>query len=261
MNAPARRCNKCGSAGPLVRVGTIRQLRAASPFRPLCIACQNEDYKARYAKRKDTWLPAKNAKAKAKWWEDPVGSRAKRTEFNRGLAAAARKYLGSKCARCSEADQLVLHIDHIFGGGESERRAGAGGLALYRSILRGERDGELQLLCANCNRIKFKEDSALKFKPGAAATMRRSRKKLRDAIVALMGGCCRVCGLTDDRVLEIDHVHGDGAKHRSLRHRKGIRYILKIVLEEMERYQLLCANCNWRKRMSSAHERGSRRAR
>ena len=48
----------------------------------------------------------------------------------------------------------VLHIDHVNGKGEVERRA-YGSLTFYARIINGKRKvTDLQILCANCHSIK-----------------------------------------------------------------------------------------------------------
>jgi hypothetical protein len=65
-----------------------------------------------------------------------------------------------------------------------------------------------------------------------------------------LGDCCVGCGHRDIRVLEMDHIHDDGAEDR--RRFKGARSMLTYYLsrpdEARERLQLLCRNCNWLKR-------------
>jgi len=70
----------------------------------------------------------------------------------------------------------------------------------------------------------------------------RQRRKLD--LYGFLGGRCSSCGERDSDVLQIDHVHSDGKKDRHLN--RGQLY--KKVREEPGRYQLLCANCNWKKR-------------
>ena len=62
----------------------------------------------------------------------------------------------------------------------------------------------------------------------------------------LLGGKCKHCGEKDTRVLQIDHVYGDGAEER----RGGLSrmQLYRNVVNNTKRYQLLCANCNWKKR-------------
>ena len=65
-------------------------------------------------------------------------------------------------------------------------------------------------------------------------------------IHTLLGGKCKHCGEKDTRVLQIDHVYGDGAQER----REGLSrmQLYRNIEKETKRYQLLCANCNWKKR-------------
>jgi hypothetical protein len=69
---------------------------------------------------------------------------------------------------------------------------------------------------------------------------------------------CVRCGITDVRVLQIDHINGGGSKERrNRRNRSGTLHynvILKLTEDEARaKYQILCANCNWIKRFEQ-HE-------
>lgn len=81
--------------------------------------------------------------------------------------------------------------------------------------------------------------------------------RLRDAVLAFMGGRCVRCGFSDKRALQVDHIDGRGRlEHRSI----GNMGIYKKVLADpawASKYQLLCANCNWIKRHEvGGHEQG-----
>ncbi|HUW44775.1 MAG TPA: hypothetical protein VMW50_03175 [Dehalococcoidia bacterium] len=77
---------------------------------------------------------------------------------------------------------------------------------------------------------------------------RNRRKEMRLEILKILGGECQRCGITDHRVLQIDHVCGGGKKEL----KKGGNYhVMKNIIKNPEckhKYQLLCANCNWIKR-------------
>lgn len=78
-----------------------------------------------------------------------------------------------------------------------------------------------------------------------------SPRALRFKAVRVLGGKCKRCGNRDYRVLQIDHIDGGGAEERRS---FGVNYFKAIplrVLDERTRpnYQLLCANCNWIKRV------------
>lgn len=62
--------------------------------------------------------------------------------------------------------------------------------------------------------------------------------------------CCARCGTNDVDVLCIDHINGGGNRQRLESKRVGDR--LYFWLKKMgfpEGYQILCMNCNWKKRI------------
>jgi NADPH-dependent 7-cyano-7-deazaguanine reductase QueF len=74
----------------------------------------------------------------------------------------------------------------------------------------------------------------------------KCRKKLKLKVFEKLGNKCVRCGITDIRVLQIDHVNGHGNKeHKEL---KDYGFMLKVLADTEGNYQLLCANCNWIKR-------------
>lgn len=78
----------------------------------------------------------------------------------------------------------------------------------------------------------------------------RASKNVRIRIIGLLGGRCSKCGISDIRVLQVDHINSDGAierrKYKQSSLKSKILRDLKIdLIEAKTRYQLLCANCNW----------------
>jgi hypothetical protein len=73
----------------------------------------------------------------------------------------------------------------------------------------------------------------------------RWHQDLRKRALAALGGMCVKCGFSDERALQIDHVHGLSGQEREHRSK-----MYKRVLSGTHSgaYQLLCANCNWIKR-------------
>ena len=79
--------------------------------------------------------------------------------------------------------------------------------------------------------------------------MREYTQRKRMAAVAILGGVCKYCGFNDIRALQIDHINGGGTKE--LKKFQGAlisNLVIKSVLKNENKYQLLCANCNWIKR-------------
>jgi hypothetical protein len=72
-------------------------------------------------------------------------------------------------------------------------------------------------------------------------------------ILDLLGNKCVRCGETDWRCLQIDHINGGGTK--DFAHGANARYckIIREIKAGLNKYQLLCANCNWKKRYEN-HE-------
>lgn len=90
--------------------------------------------------------------------EDPTFMEKRRLaqkEKRRRNKAAAFAYYGHECARCKITDARVLDFDHIADDGHEE---GHNRSHLADGLVTGLRKWEdYQLLCANCNRIKYYE--------------------------------------------------------------------------------------------------------
>ena len=71
---------------------------------------------------------------------------------------------------------------------------------------------------------------------------------------------CKRCGFDDERVLHIDHIHGGGHAERQVKSAQMIRdWIVKNPEAAREKYQLLCANCNYLKALEEKeYKRGPR---
>jgi len=80
----------------------------------------------------------------------------------------------------------------------------------------------------------------------------------RKALLDLMGGKCKRCDFSDYRALQIDHVNGGGSKERKrtdYNTKKHHEEVTKSILNKEQKYQLLCANCNWIKRFEMTEHR------
>lgn len=74
----------------------------------------------------------------------------------------------------------------------------------------------------------------------------------QDRLILLeaLGGMCVRCGIEDYRTLQIDHKAGFTGKTR-----KTIS--LKKMLQQLQLYQILCANCNWIKKHDNGEHPGT----
>jgi hypothetical protein len=64
---------------------------------------------------------------------------------------------------------------------------------------------------------------------------------------------CAMCGIGDMRVLTIDHINGGGEKHRkSINIKAGHEFYRWLKVNSYPNgYQVLCANCQWIKRIEN----------
>ena len=86
----------------------------------------------------------------------------------------------------------------------------------------------------------------------------RINQEHRLGALAVMGGKCVWCGYDKSwRALQIDHIHGGGAKERKngLNQVRLTRLIHLGLIEWEGKYQLLCANCNQIKRIENGEHR------
>lgn len=73
--------------------------------------------------------------------------------------------------------------------------------------------------------------------------------KLRLDVIKGLGGKCVRCGFSDLRALQIDHINGGGSQDRkNIGTRQLYGWIIKNIIDAKEKYQILCANCNWIKK-------------
>jgi hypothetical protein len=73
------------------------------------------------------------------------------------------------------------------------------------------------------------------------------RKRYRSAALEKLGNRCIQCGFDDQRALQIDHIDGGGCKESRVK--KEMWLYKRIMDGHTQGYQLLCANCNWIKRV------------
>lgn len=88
----------------------------------------------------------------------------------------------------------------------------------------------------------------LKHKDKKCRLAREYNKRMRDAVFAILGNLCKRCGFTDERALQIDHVHGGGCKEKRNMTVNYYKMVLQKLLAKSSDYQILCANCNWIKK-------------
>ena len=80
-------------------------------------------------------------------------------------------------------------------------------------------------------------------------------RNMKKAVHTILGGECVRCGFDDVRALQIDHVNGGGNKEVKKVTKHYYKYVLEKIVAGSVDYQLLCANCNWIKRVENGEVR------
>lgn len=142
---------------------------------------------------------------------------------------------GDKCAKCGESNLKVLQLNHIHGGGKKDRRKSGGKYYLYGAILSGNRNKEdYNLLCANCN-ILYEYERGRISKPASLHL---------DALLRI-GDRCAECGVTDVRVLQINHlISGGWKKEAGYNHNMNFYRAILNGTRSTDDLNVLCANHN-----------------
>jgi hypothetical protein len=109
---------------------------------------------------------------------------------------------------------------------------------------------------ANKLKLSQKSDEYYEFN---RIQINKKRKDYRDSkrleVITHLGGKCNKCGFNDIKALQIDHINGGGRKDRN-----GLilGFFKKVLADDSDNYQLLCANCNTIKRIVN-HEHSTGR--
>ena len=155
---------------------------------------------------------------------------------------------GKKCVKCGFDDQLALEFDHKRDDGNIERSLSS---AVSLHLLKYAKNPELtkkslQVLCSNCNQIKRHISGHLSKERGIRPTTMYTKKRPEKLFEILGGKKCVKCGFDDQRALQFDHIHDDGATERKKRKTTALSYYYYTDNPSIakKRIQVLCANCN-----------------
>lgn len=154
-------------------------------------------------------------------------------------------HYGRKCVHCGNEDFNHLTLDHINNdGAENRKTLGTCGNNFYRWIVKNDYPEGLQVLCANCNFRKWVKVSE-ELREGKQSASLKSYRKTKKEVLVHYGAKCARCGEEDTAVLGLDHINGDGHKHRKSS-KQGI-YTWAKQNGYPDTLQVLCANCNQKK--------------
>lgn len=159
------------------------------------------------------------------------------------IRKAVLEALGGSCVRCGERIPKFLNVDHVHDGGREHRKQIRTGSAqkVHQEILSGKFPGKYQLLCWNCNHLKFLESSPRT----CNQYVERYKEKARKEAFAKFGRSCFCCGSNDERILSLDHVGGGGSQQRKTLKKTGASFY-RWAIKNMDSCEIrvACLNCN-----------------
>jgi hypothetical protein len=176
--------------------------------------------------------------------------------FNGKLKYEVLSYYSSgipKCLVCRVEDIDVLCIDHINNDGRKQRREINFGYSWLKK--QGFPEG-YQVLCFNHNMKKeIEKPKIIKY-----LAEKRHRDLRKSEVLAYYSinniPTCSICSINDISMLCIDHINGDGYKHRKEHKASGKSLYLWLKNNDFpDGFQTLCANHNQKKKIVE-HEYG-----
>jgi len=168
----------------------------------------------------------------------------------------AIQFYGGKCECCGESNMDMLTFDHINGVGEKEDKKSS--LRYYRNkIEAGYPNDKFRLLCWNCNAAigifgycpHHASKSEIDDNYNRLSLSAKYRRKLKRQMIHAYGGKCVKCGEDHEEFMTIDHINGNGIKHKK-EIGTSINQWLKRKGWPKDEFQLLCFNCNCSKLFS-----------
>jgi hypothetical protein len=95
------------------------------------------------------------------------------------------------------------------------------------------------------------EKNKQRFKERKIEYWKKRNNQLRNAIFDKFGNKCARCGFSDVRALQIDHINGGGGREKKMLKNNNWALFQKVLADTTGKYQLLCANCNWIKKVEN----------
>jgi len=150
-------------------------------------------------------------------------------------------HYGNKCNCCGEDNLAFLTIDHIEGRVHGSTKDTKKGMKIYQYLIANNFPLGYQVLCYNCNCAK----RDFGYCPHVKKTTPSKWMLFKKRVYANYGSKCVCCGEAELSFLTLDHINGDGTKHRKELKAQGIT-IFKWLRENNypPSMQILCFNCN-----------------
>ena len=164
------------------------------------------------------------------------------------LRAEVFAHYGGKCECCGETHHEFLTMDHVGGGGAEHKRRDKSAKHLYSWLKRHGFPAGFRVLCVNCNMSVHKNHGTCAHRGGVSPADSKSTlsaRRTKQRAIDGYGGKCACCGENGLDFLSLDHVDGDGSKHRKLVGDAGLpTYRWTIEHGFPPSLRCLCMNCN-----------------
>ena len=179
---------------------------------------------------------------------------AKRRRRHAAYALVSSKLASNPCADCGTRDPEILEFDHV---GKKTANVSQLAFASYSPRRIAKEIEQCEVVCVNCHRRRTARrarswrfaDRSLE-KQHLTPGQQRNLFWVRDLLLA---SSCVDCGLDDFLVLEFDHVAEKTANVTELA-RDGAS--LRRLQREIERCEIVCANCHRKRTRRRKHEIG-----
>lgn len=168
-----------------------------------------------------------------------------------------RKYSNKNmplCEICGESNLIFLTLDHIRGRKVEGHSTSFSGDKLWRYLRREKFPTGYQVLCWNCNVLKYRSDSTTHSSNYKAIWAKNNNIKLKhQALSHYSNGniICKCCGFDNILALGLDHIIGKKAHGHSKRMTSSRLYGHLFKQEFPSGYHVLCYNCNGAKGQNS----------
>lgn len=154
------------------------------------------------------------------------------------------------CANCGENHIEFLEIDHINGGGRQHKREIGGNLFAW--LRKNNLPEGFQVLCANCNAKKAKEQARANCGNGTPTQKshytkyQRLRERIFNHYAGPTGIKCSCCGRDDIDVLCLNRSNAEVSDYYKALGKSMANKFYKIVVRDgfPDGFRILCSNCN-----------------
>ena len=95
------------------------------------------------------------------------------------------------------------------------------------------------------NYLSLSRAAKLRFRKRHQGYDRAYTRRVREEVIRRYGGKCACCGVSNYEFLSIDHIKGNGLKHRRKLNIEGQKFIFWLRRKNYPKeFQVLCHNCN-----------------